>query len=112
MKKLLLGLMLSAVPMVGCGTGEENASLDTREVVTTEDGQGLILDSNPAAASEHPLASMGSPDSEVTAMGPNCWVTLEYCQYPGTNYGYCTQNGHCSAAQFRQNCIALYKKTC
>ncbi|ADO70884.1 hypothetical protein [Stigmatella aurantiaca] len=45
-------------------------------------------------------------------MDAQCWVTLEYCQYPGTNYGYCTQNGHCTNAQFKKNCLALYKKTC
>ncbi|CAM4422981.1 hypothetical protein HRD49_13775 [Corallococcus exiguus] len=111
MKKLLLGLMLAAVPLVGCGTGVEDYPSDNAEMISTESGQSIILDHNPMTSSDEPLASMESP-SEVSAMGPNCWVTLLYCKWPGTDIGVCKDNGKCTAAQLRNNCIALYNKTC
>ncbi|MFY2561266.1 hypothetical protein ACN469_26940 [Corallococcus terminator] len=111
MKKLLLGLLLAVVPMVGCGTGVEDYPSDNAEIISTESGQRIILDHDPLTSSDVPLASMGD-ESEVSAMGPNCWVTLLYCKWPGTNIGVCKDNGKCTDKQLRDNCIALYNKTC
>lgn len=112
MKKLLLGLMLAVVPMVGCGTGVEEYPSDNAEVITTESGQTLILDHEPLTSSDEALASMSDSSGDVSAMGPNCWVTLLYCKWPGTDIGVCKDNGKCSAKQRRENCLALYNKTC
>lgn len=113
MKKLLLGLMLAVVPVVGCGVGPDEVSSDTVKSVTTESGQGINLDYSPLTSEEEPLASMESTGGDVSAMGPNCWVTLLYCKDPRYNgWATCKQNGKCSETQFINNCIALYEKTC
>lgn len=113
MKKLLLGFMLAVVPAVGCGVGAEDAPTDTVETVTTESGVSINLDYSPLTSEEEPLASMGDADGEVSAMGPNCWVTLLYCKDPRYNgWATCKQNGKCTDKQFVDNCLALYRKTC
>ena len=112
MKKLLLGLMLVAVPLIGCGGGAEDVSADNVQTVMTEDGHGINLDYGPMN-SEEPLASMQDSSGDVSAMGPGCWVTLLYCKDPRYNgWATCQQNGKCSLQQFKDNCIALYNKTC
>ncbi|RKH62940.1 hypothetical protein [Corallococcus llansteffanensis] len=112
MKKLLLGLMLVAVPLMGCGVGAEDAPSDTVQTVTTESGQSINLDYGPMS-SEEPLASMQDSSGDVSAMGAGCWVTLLYCKDPRYNgWATCQQNGKCSYQQFKDNCIALYNKTC
>jgi hypothetical protein len=117
MKKLLLGLMLVAVPVVGCGPGVvEEPTADNPETITTESGQNvtMVAEPGPQSFAEEPVASMSVPADDVSAMGPNCWVTLQYCHLPGAPpyTAYCTDNGKCTRAQLENNCIALIRKNC
>ncbi|RYZ44078.1 MAG: hypothetical protein EOO71_00985 [Myxococcaceae bacterium] len=116
MKKLLLGLMLAAIPLVGCGTGGDEDSMGEAQTFISADG--LTLTGQYDVASPHAEAgmdegqvSMEDESASVSASSAACWVTLQYCRNSSGQFR-CTQNGHCDPEQFTRNCLALYRKTC
>ncbi|RKH88737.1 hypothetical protein D7Y21_13515 [Corallococcus sp. AB045] len=82
MKKLLVGMMLAVIPLVGCGA-EVDGLAEQGQIVTTEDG----------------------------TEGASCGVVLEYCKDPKTGRPNCAQT-HCTMDEAVTACKALIKKHC
>ncbi|NOK19571.1 hypothetical protein [Corallococcus carmarthensis] len=102
MKKLLVGLMLAVIPLVGCGT-ETDGLAEQGQIVTTEDGAEMVI--------EHRSEPGEARSGDVSAMGASCWVVLEYCKDPQTGRPNCAQT-HCTMDQAVAACKALIKKHC
>ena len=105
MKKSLLGWSL-ALTLAACGGTQENEP----NIVTDEDGHSMILQDGENVSQDPSTFSSENP--QAMPMGAGCWVVLDYCRDPVYGLGICHQNGQCTQKQFRDACIALYKKTC
>ncbi len=105
MKKFLLGCALASV-LTACGGAEQPEP----NIVTDEEGHSVILQEGENLSREPNAFSTENPNA--MPMGAGCWVVLDYCRDPKYGLGLCHQNGQCSAKQFRDACINLYKKIC
>jgi hypothetical protein len=109
MKKLLLGMMLAASPLVGCGEGDDS------QVLATADGLQMSIEQVSAPGEAPPAGEVANmsvePSDDVSAMAASCWVVLDYCRHPQTGLPHCTAT-NCTVAQAKKNCEALFKKTC
>ncbi|MFY2558780.1 hypothetical protein ACN469_14225 [Corallococcus terminator] len=109
MKKLLLGMFLATLPLVGCGT-EEAPLPELGEVVSAPDGSELVIEQRTAGPGEEaPEVSAANVSVDEDSLA--CWVVLNYCRHPNTGRPHCTATG-CTIAQAIKNCQALIKKTC
>ncbi len=105
MKKLLLGWTLASV-LTACGGTESSEP----NIATDEQGTSVILQEGDNLARESNAFTEENPNA--MPMGAGCWVVLDYCRDPKYGLGLCHQNGQCTYNQFKDACIALYKKTC
>jgi hypothetical protein len=109
MKKLLLGMMLAAIPLVGCGAGDDS------QIAVTADGLRMSIDQVSAPGEAPPTGDIANmsvePNNDVSAMAGTCWVVLDYCRHPQTGIPHCTAT-NCTFAEAKKNCEALIRKTC
>ena len=110
MKKLLLGMMLAVIPLVGCGEGADPSMSENAQVITREDGTQMVIEQR-SAGEEAPMEEAANmsiePSADVSASAASCWVVLQYCK----PQPYCTFT-NCTVAPAIKNCNALIKKTC
>ncbi|MBN8471719.1 hypothetical protein JYJ95_34865 [Corallococcus exiguus] len=102
MKKLLVGMMLALIPLVGC-EAEGDGLAEQGQLVTTEDGTEMVI--------EYRSEPDEAQSEDVSAMGASCWVVLEYCKDPKTGRPNCAQT-HCTMDEAVTACKALIKKHC
>ncbi|RYZ40300.1 MAG: hypothetical protein EOO71_16590 [Myxococcaceae bacterium] len=112
MKKLLLGLMLAAGTLVGCGPEVQEAPEENVRTMTSDSGLVMSIVEGGADADGDAVSSMSEPSGLVSAAGADCWVTLLYCKDPRYGTASCKTNGKCTNAQIQKNCEALYQKNC
>ncbi|GHG92452.1 hypothetical protein [Comamonas sp. JC664] len=110
MKKLLLGLFLTTMPLVGCGVEDGSALPDASEFAVTTDGQEMSIEQRDATPGEQP-PEVGAANVRVSENELACWVVLEYCRHPNTGKPHCTATG-CTLAEAIRNCEALIRRTC
>ncbi|WP_408891337.1 hypothetical protein ACJ2CR_17075 [Myxococcus faecalis] len=109
MKKLLLGMFLATLSLVGCGTEEANLP-ETGQVMTMEDGRELVIEQRSAEPGEE-APDVDAANVSVDEDSLACWVVLNYCRHPDTGRPHCTATG-CTIAQAIKHCQALIRKTC
>ncbi|MCY0997548.1 hypothetical protein OWM54_10410 [Myxococcus sp. MISCRS1] len=109
MKKLLLGMFLATLSLVGCGTEEANLP-ETGQVMTTEDGRELVIEQRSAESGEE-APDVDAANVSVDEDSLACWVVLNYCRHPDTGRPHCTATG-CTIAQAIKHCQALIRKHC
>ncbi|NVJ22080.1 MULTISPECIES: hypothetical protein [Myxococcus] len=109
MKKLILGVFLATMSLVGCGT-EEALPPETGQVMATEDGRELVIEQRSAEPGEE-APEVEAANVSVDEDSLACWVVLNYCRHPQTGRPHCTATG-CTVAQAIKHCQALIKKTC
>ncbi|MBN9686392.1 MULTISPECIES: hypothetical protein [unclassified Corallococcus] len=102
MKKLLVGMMLAVIPLLGCGAEVEGLA-EQGHIVSTEDGTEMVI--------EHRAEPGEARSEDVSAMGASCWVVLEYCKDPKTGRPNCAQT-HCTMDEAVTACRALIRKHC
>ncbi len=110
MKKLLLGVFLATIPLVGCGAEAEAPLPETGQVVSTADGRELVLEQRTVAPGEQ-TPEVGAANVSVSDNEFACWVVLEYCRHPDTGLPHCTFT-NCTIAEAVRNCQALIDRTC
>lgn len=110
MKKLLLGLFLATMPLVGCGTEEGTTLPDASEFAVTSDGLEMSIEFRDDASDEQLLdegvASLSESENDLA-----CRVVLQYCRHPNTGIPHCVATG-CTRAEAIRNCEALIRRTC
>ncbi|WP_426750382.1 hypothetical protein [Myxococcus sp. Y35] len=110
MKKLLLGMFLATMPLVGCGAEEAANPSETGQVVSTADGREMVIEQRTAAPGEQ-APEVGAANVSVSENDLACWVVLDYCRHPDTGRPHCTATG-CTLAEAIEHCQALIDQTC
>ncbi|MFB1480245.1 hypothetical protein [Corallococcus sp. RDP092CA] len=66
MKKLLLGMMLAVIPLVGCGEGADPSMSENAQVITREDGTQMVIEQR-SAGEEAPMEEAANMSIEPSA---------------------------------------------